>query len=321
VGSLVRKKKLLGWLAAASAAAVAASLLAPAPDSPPMTGGEARSAPPAPTGPLAALPARETIGSLRGDLFSSRDWAPPKPAPAVLSAPPATPAPPPMPYRVAGHLVYGGGAQVVLAKGDAVLTVREGESLDGGYRVESIARDAVTLVYLPLGVREILPVASTLGFDAPPAQTAVPSIPEPAAQQPVSFAQRPAQLRWEGPQQVRAGDTFNVALKVTSAQPVRASPLELSFDAKLLEPVGVRAGSFFAEGNFSYRMSRNGSIFVGASGTERAADDAELLIVTFKSIRAGATAELKVSSLVLQSAAGRAIAHDQPVAFRTAIIQ
>jgi hypothetical protein len=60
---------------------------------------------------------------------------------------------------------------------------------------------------------------------------------------------------------------------------------------------------------------------VGASGRERAADDAELLIVTFKSIRAGATAELKVSSLVLQSAAGRAIAHDQPVAFRTAITQ
>jgi hypothetical protein len=68
-------------------------------------------------------------------------------------------------------------------------------------------------------------------------------------------------------------------------------------------------------------VSRNGSIFVGASGKERAADDAELLIVTFKSIRAGATAELKVSSLVFESAAGRASAHDQPVAFRTAIIQ
>jgi hypothetical protein len=310
-------------LTAAGAAALAASLLAPAPapDYLPTAKPEAHGAPAADNSLYATLPARETIGRSRGELFSSRDWAPPKPAPAAQSAPPATPTPPSMPYRVAGQVVHDGKAQVVLAKGDSVLTVREGDSLDGGYRVESIGRDAVTLVYLPLGLRETLAVASTLGFEAPAARTAVASTPKPAAQQPVSVAaERPAQLRWEGPQQVRAGDTFNVSLKVTSAQPVRASPLELSFDAKLLEAVGVRPGSFFAEGNFSYRVGRNGSIFVGASGKERAADDAELLIVTFKSIRAGAAAELKVSSLVLQGDSGR-IVHEPPAAFRTAITQ
>jgi hypothetical protein len=35
----------------------------------------------------------------------------------------------------------------------------------------------------------------------------------------------------------------------------------------------------------------------------------------------GATAELTVSSLLLQGAAGRAIAHDRPAAFRTTIVQ
>jgi hypothetical protein len=224
-----------------------------------------------------------------------------------------------VPYRVAGQVVRGDGAHVVLAKGDAVLTVREGDTLDGGYRVESIAEDRVTLHYLPLGVRHDLAVVSTLGLDAPPARTAL-AAPEPGAA-PVALAGRPAQLRWEGPKEVRAGGTFDVALKVTSAQPVRASPLQLGFDAKLLEPVDVRAGGFFAGGMFSYRVNRAGSIFVGASGKGAVATDAEIVVVTFRPIRAGATAELTVSSLLLQGAAGRAIAHDRPAAFRTTIVQ
>jgi hypothetical protein len=133
-------------------------------------------------------------------------------------------------------------------------------------------------------------------------------------------ASRPAQLRWEGPERVQAGSNFNVALKLTSDQPVRASPLQLSFDAKLLEAVAVRPGGFFSDGSFTYRVNPGGSIFVGASGTGGVATDAEFLIVTFRPIRSGA-AELKLSSVVLQGAAGRAIAHEPPAAFRTAIIQ
>jgi hypothetical protein len=130
---------------------------------------------------------------------------------------------------------------------------------------------------------------------------------------------RPAQLRWDGPERVRAGSSFDVALKLTSDQPVRTSPLQLSYDAKLLEPVAVRAGGFFAEGSFTYRVNPGGSIFVGASGAGAAAADAEFLVVTFKPIRSGA-AQLTLSSVVLQGDAGRAIAHDAPAAFRTAII-
>ena len=35
---------------------------------------------------------------------------------------------------------------VVLSRGDAVCPVREGDTLEGGYRVESIAPDRVTLI-------------------------------------------------------------------------------------------------------------------------------------------------------------------------------
>jgi hypothetical protein len=129
------------------------------------------------------------------------------------------------------------------------------------------------------------------------------------------------QLRWVGPEQVQAGSNFNVALKITSHQPVRGSPLQLSYDAKLLEPVAVRAGDFFADGSFTYRVNPGGSIFVGAFGNGAVAADAEFLVVTFKPIRSGATAELTLSSMVLQGTAGRALLHEPLGAFRTSITQ
>jgi hypothetical protein len=222
-----------------------------------------------------------------------------------------------MPYRLAGQVVHDGAARVVLARDDRVIAVRAGDKLDDDYRVESITPEGVTLVYLPLGAREQLPVLGAMRLEtAPPAVAIAAAAPEPAA---AAAESRPAQLRWDGPERVRAGASFDVALKLTSDQPVRTSPLQLSYDAKLLEPVAVRAGGFFAEGSFTYRVNPGGSIFVGASGAGAVAADAEFLVVTFKPIRSGA-AQLTLSSVVLQGDAGRAIAHEAPAAFRTAII-
>jgi hypothetical protein len=268
------------------------------------------------SGRLSGLPERETIGEPGGELFASRTWAPPRASrpkvETVTGAPATTTPPPPLPYRVAGRVAYGEEAHVVLARGETVLTVREGDMLDGGYRVESIAADRVTLRYTLLDLRHDLAIAATLPLEAPQAQLAA---------SPPAAASRPAQLRWEGPKQVRAGDPFNVALKITSVHPLRASPLQLGYDAKLLEPLDVRAGGFFAGGMFSYRVNPGGAIFVGASGKGAVPADAELLVITFKPIRPGATAELTLSSLILQGASGRTIAHDRPAAFRTAIVR
>jgi hypothetical protein len=254
------------------------------------------------------LPERETIGKPAGELFLPQSWRP-KPPPAkrrasVAPPPPPEPAPPAMPYRVAGKIVHEDRPQIVLAKGNAVFTVREGDTLEDGYRVVAIGRDHLTLLYLPLGVQETLPMTFTFLTDE-------------------KFAvaeSSPARLRWTGPGQVKAGDPFSVALKVSSGQAVRAGPLQLSYDAALLEAVDVRPGKFFVDGLFSYRINPEGSIHVGVFGKESVPADAELLVVTFKPIRAGATAELKISSISLQSAGGQTILHDHPAAFRTAII-
>lgn len=322
----VRKKKLLGWGIVAGIGAAAAVLLpGEAWRTDPVVVNRSAAAsgaqPPADAGRFATLPSREGFSKLRRDLFAA-----PAPAARTASAPAqAAPAPPPvaappMPYRVAGQVVRNGVPQVVLARDDRVLIVREGEVLEGGYRVESVKADGVTLVYTPLDIREHLAFAPVLPSAAPRPVAAIAPPATPATPAPTADA-RAVQLRWEGPEQVRAGSNFNVALKITSHQPVRGSPLQLSYDAKLLEPVAVRAGDFFADGSFTYRVNPGGSIFVGAFTKGAVAADAEFLVVTFKPIRSGATAELKLSSMVLQGAAGRALVHEPLGAFRTSITQ
>jgi Cohesin domain len=317
-----RKNKVLGWTLAASAAAGVwffAENPAPRVSDPLPAAAAPKNEPRSSDGGL-SLPSRDGLSGPRGELFGSNAppvrAAPKHKAPVEVAAPPPAPVAPPMPYRVAGQVVHDGPPRVVLARDDRVFFVREGDVLEGGYRVESIKSDAVTLVYTPLDERQTLAVASALQVPVvPPATSAGRGVKQVPA-----GGGRPAQLRWEGPANVTAGNEFEVALKITSDKLVRGSPLQLSYDAKVLEPVAVRAGEFFAEGSFTYRVNPSGSITVGAFGKGDVPDDAEFVVVTFKPIRAGATTELKLSSLVLQGSAG-AVVHEPLAAFRTSITQ
>jgi hypothetical protein len=263
------------------------------------------------------FPERRGLAKARGELFGSPP-PPPKAAPVVVAAP--TPVAPPVPYRFAGKVRKGSEEEVLLSKGDLVFAIKVGDTLDGMYRVESIGADRIELLYLPLGTTERITVSSTLDVDTAPARVAA-AAPAPAQPQPQPVADgKPAQLRWEGPQSVQAGASFSVALRVSTKEALRAAPMQLRFAPDVLEPVNVRPGKFFGQGNFSYRVNPEGSIFVGATSPAAApGSDAELLVVTFRPIKRGATAELTMSALSLQGAAGRAIAHEQPSAFRTAI--
>ena len=119
---------------------------------------------------------------------------------------------------------------------------------------------------------------------------------------------------------MQAGNTFSVTLRLTSSEPLRASPLQVAFDAKLLEPVGVKPGKFFSgDGYFSFRVNPEGHIFIGVSGPGNVPSDAELVVLTFKPIRPAAVAEVRISSLLLQGNVGKAIAVEQLAVFRTAI--
>jgi len=267
-------------------------------------------------GAAVALPERGTLGNARADLFAPGNAPRPKPAPVVATLPEVSAPPPPMPYRVAGQVNVGGRGEVLLTKGDRVFTVRPGDTLEDGYRVEAIEPSRITLVYTPLGTAHALPLLSALEPQTPRGS---PKPLPPSPQELAAIPSGPAQLRWLGPENVAAGRPFEVVLKLTSAEPVGSLPLQLTYDAKLLEPVAVRAGAFFAGGKFSYRVAPGGSILIGATTSAASAADVDFLVVTFRPIRAGATAELKVASLELTNDEGTGIEHVPPKAFRTSI--
>ena len=99
-----------------------------------------------------------------------------------------------MPYRYVGKLVQGEKQSVLLAKGDMLFPVNEGETLDGAYRVESVGETQVTLMYLPLALEERIPLDSSLPVAA--AATRLDSAAAAGGGQAASAtAARPAQFR------------------------------------------------------------------------------------------------------------------------------
>ncbi|HXF15416.1 MAG TPA: hypothetical protein VN496_00340 [Burkholderiales bacterium] len=73
---------------------------------------------------------------------------------SAARAPAPAPAAPPMPFTYMGKLHSGPDTSVFLTQGDRSLVVHEGDTIDSIYRVERIADDEITLVYLPLEERQ-----------------------------------------------------------------------------------------------------------------------------------------------------------------------
>jgi hypothetical protein len=279
------------------------------------------------------IPARSALGRIAADPFSTHSWMP-RPKPAAVSEAPV-PVAPPLPFRFAGQFYRESGIEVYVARGEEIFPVKEGDTLDGQYKVDSVSATEVSFVHLPSGTRQTVqfsalreqqlaaqagppplraPIAKVIPAPGPGASSTDNSVPGKAV---------PAQLRWDGPASARAGASFNVSLRVTSGEQIRAAPMQLRFDPAVLESVSVRPGRYFSAektGSFGYRVNPDGSIFVGVSNqTPASASDAEMLVLTFKSIKAAAAAEISVASLNLQGAAGRTIAYNSLTPFKTTI--
>src|SRR5882672_4139973 len=283
----------------------------------------AHSAAPAAEAKQPGIPSRFALGRFAADPFSAHSWAP-RSKPAPVSEAPA-PVAPPLPFRFAGQLQRDSGIEVYLARGEEIFTAREGDTLDGQYKVDSVNATEVSFVHLPSGARQTLQFSalkdqelSAQGGSPParaPASAMAKLVPQAAPGVPVSDSPGntgPAQLRWEGPASARAGANFNVSLRVTSGEQIRAAPMQLRFDPAVLESVSVRPGRYFSvekTSSFGYRVNADGSIFVGVSNqTPASASAAEMLALTSKPNRPVAPAETSVAPLNLKGAGGRAIA-------------
>jgi hypothetical protein len=133
-----------------------------------------------------ALPEREIPGKANADLFASRDWTPRAPRAPVQAAQERAlvPSAPPNPYRFAGTVHYGGSLKAVFIREGRVYIAQPEETLDGGYKVLSVTRDAVTLLYTPSDIEIALaldraPDTAVVQAQPPlqPNATASPPIP------------------------------------------------------------------------------------------------------------------------------------------------
>ena len=105
-----------------------------------------------------------------GDLFVPQDFRPVVPLPkrpiaqpaSVVAPPPPPPPPqaPPLPFSYLGKLAEGDETKLFLTHGDRNLVVRAGDVIDNTYRVEEISETTVVLTYLPLTIKQTLPIGA-----------------------------------------------------------------------------------------------------------------------------------------------------------------
>ncbi|HYU70833.1 MAG TPA: hypothetical protein VEL09_16050 [Burkholderiales bacterium] len=164
----------------------------------------------------------------------SRDpfGVPAKPPPArtaVADAAP-TPTPPPLPYQYDGSGAWQGKSFVILKRNDRSFMVRLGDTIEGTYSVEAVARDHAVLRYLPLGIRQVMMYQPRA--EAPPELAAGRDTRQPVA------------LQVDMPAEVIVGHEFVVTLALPGAGALKAT-IEVGYDTEVLQMLGtsVRRGA------------------------------------------------------------------------------
>lgn len=92
------------------------------------------------------------------DIFAARSWYVPPPPPPPAKPPP--PSAPPMPFSYIGKLEEAGATTVFLTRQGTNYSVKQGDQIDGTYRVEQISPQAIVLTYIPLNIRQTLPIGA-----------------------------------------------------------------------------------------------------------------------------------------------------------------
>jgi hypothetical protein len=82
-------------------------------------------------------------------LFAVQSWQPPPP-PAPPPRGPVEPQAPPFPYTYMGGLTDDNGRTAFFNRGDRVLNVRVGDTVDGRFRVDHLDESSMTVTYVPL---------------------------------------------------------------------------------------------------------------------------------------------------------------------------
>ena len=136
--------------------------------------------------------------------------------------------------------------------------------------------------------------------------------------------QGPVVVSWSGAAQARTGESIQISLMMSSAQPLQSAPVQIVYDPQVLRVEEVREGSFFRQGgesNFSSRIDPGGSIFIGASraGGGSVSGSGDIATLTVTPLRAVPRTEIRLGSSTVTGANGQAAAVTAPQPFGIAI--
>jgi hypothetical protein len=93
------------------------------------------------------------------DLFTSKSWYVPPPPPKPMPPPP--PMAPPLPFTYIGELMEDGEITVFLSKQDRNYVIKTDTVIDGTYHVDTITPTVLTLTYLPLKIKQSMPLGDS----------------------------------------------------------------------------------------------------------------------------------------------------------------
>ena len=159
-------------------------------DEPARAEAPAKSQPDAPHTPIKLARAPIAVDPV-ADLFPPPPAPPPPP---VLQAPPvaARPKPqaPPFAYSYVGRMAEDGVTRLLLARGDALIIVSPGEKIEGGFRLDRIDDDSITVSHAAtrttrklsidaLAAQQAVPVANAPVYGAPSVPAGYGYVPQP----------------------------------------------------------------------------------------------------------------------------------------------
>ena len=142
--------------------------------------------------------------------------------------------------------------------------------------------------------------------------TLQPESLSPSAVQPALQAAGSALLLWQGPTQIRVGDTFALQLVMQTDRPVVSVPLAIGFDPRLLQVANVSEGGFLKQGgaqtSFTYRIDPGGQVLMTAtrSGDGGATAPDTLATINFRALAAG-TARVELITIAPVASGGLTI--------------
>jgi len=99
---------------------------------------------------------RPALETAKTGLFGSKSWYVAPPAPKPLPPPP--PSAPALPFSYMGKLIEEGQTTVFLSRQGRNFVVHAGDTIESTYRVDEINASFMTMTYLPLDKKQILPI-------------------------------------------------------------------------------------------------------------------------------------------------------------------